>query len=290
MFTFDLSLYFPIPLLTTESYVSLTKDLQRAAPSQPPPHVTKALQSMAATLVEVKAGLVSRIDKDLPASLQRAFDIFVDRVWNEVRVRLEFYDIYNYEGIQKLTEAERMSIDYDTQLERSRTAATIHARLFGDGTDFLRSKYPQQATQMATRLEWLESKQLDTELADLVGHELVDLLKVCQVRYEAMISERSTRDGKSSADLRELRNKLRMQIYAYCGAVGSMLDPDSPASLEQVEAALRPVLSYRAQTRRKGATPDESALEDEFMPDEATDDAPRDEPAESDESVTDAAE
>lgn len=182
----------------------------------------------------------------------------------EVRTRLESYDLYKHEGAQKLTDADREALDFATQVERSRTAATIHARLFGEGMDFLRGRYPQQATQMAARLDWLARKQLDDDFAELITPEWADLLKICQARYEAMISERSTRDRKSAADLRDLRNRLRMQIYAYCGAIGSMLDPDAAESAKLVETALRPILSYRAQNRRKGAG--EELIEDTAEP------------------------
>jgi hypothetical protein len=254
MATVDLSLYYPIPWLNTEGYVSMAKDLLSVAPTVAPPHVAAAIGSLVKVLTEVKEGLVSRIDEDLSTGIERSFDVFVDRVWFEVRNRLESYEIYKHEGTQKLTEADLVALDFDKQLERGRAAAAIHARLFGDGVEFLRDRYPQQATQMAARLDWLALKQLDAVLAELVTPEWANMLKVCQVRYEAMISERSARDGKSTADLRELRNKLRMQIYAYCGAIGSILDPNTPESAKQVEASLRPVLSYRAQNRRKGTS------------------------------------
>ena len=51
---------------------------------------------------------------------------------------------------------------------------------------------------------------------------------------------------------------------AYCGAAGSLLDPDAPESAKQVEAALRPVLSYGAQNQRElepAAEPDTAAAE-----------------------------
>jgi hypothetical protein len=272
MVTVDLSLYYPIPWLSTEGYVSMAKDLLSVAPVSPPPHVAIAIESLGMVLIEVKDGLVSRIDEDLSTGLERSFDVFVDRVWFEVRSRLESYEIYKHEGTQKLTEADLDKLDFTKQLERGRAAAAIHVRLFGDGMEFLRGRYPQQATQMAARLDWLARKQLDGVLAELVTPEWANMLKVCQVRYEAMISERSARDGKSSADLRELRNKLRMQIYAYCGAIGTTLDPSAPGSAKQVEASLRPVLSYRAQNRRKGTS--EGASEDDVDLAEPPIDAP----------------
>ncbi|HVH97730.1 MAG TPA: hypothetical protein VM869_03430, partial [Enhygromyxa sp.] len=87
--------------------------------------------------------------------------------------------------------------------------------------------------------------------------------KVCQHRYEVMVADRSSRDGKSAADLRELRLLLRRQIAAYCGALGSMYMAD-PSTGEVVEDALRPILIARARARRK-----ELGLPEEDEPNEA---------------------
>lgn len=88
------------------------------------------------------------------------------------------------------------------------------------------------------------------------------MLKVCQHRYEAMVNGRNSRDPKSSADLQVLRQKLRVQLYAYCSAVGSMLD-GTPESAKVVAKALRPILVVRAQVKRKlaGMAPSENDLE-----------------------------
>lgn len=250
----DLSIYYPIPLLTTEGFVSMTNTMLDVAPSDPPGHVELAIKDLAGVLSEVEAGLVSRIDEDVSTRLERAFDIFVDGVWLDLRSRLEFYGLYKHEGTAKFTDEDLEELDFDHRLDKARSAAKILGRLFGDGTDFLRDRYPQQATHMAARLDWVQSKDLDAELSELVTHDFTVLLKVCQNRYEAMVSERSSRDGKSTADLRELRNKLRCQLYSYCGAVGSMYQPGDPETAKVIEAALRPILIVRAQARRKAAS------------------------------------
>lgn len=247
----DLSIYYPIPLLTTEGYVSLTKTMLDVAPKDPPQVVEVAKKDLSQVRNEVEAGLVVRIDEDLSTRIERSFDSFVDRVWNELRDRLAFYTIYMHEGAAKFTDADRAQLDFDHRVEQARVAAKIIDRIFAQGADFLREKFPQQATHMAARLDWVESKELDKALAELVTPELLGLIKVCQVRYEAMVNERSSRDGKSLADLRALRNKLRCQLYVYCGAVGTIYDPDKPATAKIVQAALRPILIARAQARRK---------------------------------------
>ncbi|PRQ10119.1 hypothetical protein [Enhygromyxa salina] len=253
---FDLSIYYPIPLLTTEGYVSLCKTLLGVDLGQVPPQVTATRNDLAAVLAEVEAGLVARIDEDLSTRREQAFDSLVDRVWLELRERLEFYTIYQHDGAAMFTEEDRAGLELDERISQARTAAEIRERMFSDGTDFLRAVYPQQATHMAARLDWLDTKDFDGEtLATLVGDELATLLKTCQARYEAMVSGRSSRDGKSSADLRELRNRLRRQLYAYCGGVGTMYDFKKPETAKIVEVALRPILVMRAQARRKPGAP-----------------------------------
>lgn len=250
MTEFDLSIYFPIPLLDTEGYVSLANTMVEVAPEAPPVHVQAAMTVLVDVLGEVETGLVSRIDEDLSTRLERFFDIFVDGVWMDLRHRLEFYAYYKHEGTAKFTEDDRAKLDFDQRLDQARVASNILDRLFADGTDFLRQRYPQQATHMAARLDWIESKQLEDDLSELVTPEFVALLKVCQTRYEAMVKERSSRDGKSIADLQVLRNKLRVQLYAYSGVVASMYVPNNPETAKVVAAALRPILVVRAQTRR----------------------------------------
>ena len=248
---FDLALYFPIPMLSTESMVSLGTTLIDVAPEDPPAYVAAGIAVFTTVLGEVKSGLVSKIDEDLSTATERNFDIVVDRAWLELRERLAFFEIYTQAGMNQLTEADREQLDWETRLEQARTAAVILLRLFGDGTEFLRAPYPQQATHMAARLEWLDDKQLNEALADLVGTELTNLIAVCQVRYQAMVSQRGSRAGKSLADLRELRDRLRRQIYSYAGLIGTMVQLDDPASEAVAEAALRPILVARANAKRK---------------------------------------
>jgi hypothetical protein len=146
----------------------------------------------------------------------------------------------------------------------------MHARVFGDGVEFLRAPQAQQAAQMAARLRWLHLDH-GIPLDDVIGGDLVALLDRCQIRFEAMVNHRGARTGKSLTDVRELRNRLRRQLYTYCGAVGSMIDGD-PASVAIVEAALRPILVARANSRRKVAGTGVEALEDELGQSDEMDD------------------
>jgi hypothetical protein len=264
----DLSIYYPIPLLTTEGYISLLKSMLMVAPANPPDHVKEAIAALANAVTEAESLLVARLDENFSTGLERAFDTLVDQVWVELRQRLEFAAIYRHEGAAKFTDEDRIKLDLEERLEESRIAGMMLERMFANGVDFLRAPYPQQATHMAARLDWIDSKNFDEALEELVGPKLTALLKVCQQRYEAMVGERSSRDGKSVADFRELRNVLRRQLYGYCGAVGTLYKVGDAKSAEAVENALRPILVAREHARRKAAgLPEESeAVEGELDP------------------------
>jgi hypothetical protein len=229
------------------------------APKPLPPYVDKVRAGLATMLAEAQAGLVSRLDEGLNPGAERSFDIFVDLVWAELRRRVEFRQIYGHPGTVLFDTAERQALDFDERVEQAQVASRIHARIFGDGLEFLRTSYPIQANQMAARLAWIADKELDDEWEQLVGHELATLVRVCQVRYQAMVDARGSRDGKAAADIRELRHALRRRLYAYCGAVGSLYDPDEPGSQEMVEDALRPILIARNEARRRPAREDEAS-------------------------------
>lgn len=251
MFAIDMSIYFPTPQLTTGDFVSLIRTLIRFAPKNPPAHVQTAIDELKKALAIAESTLVVRIDEDLSTRLERAFDTLVDYVWNELRRRLEFAGIYNHPGAAMFTEEDRQELEIEERIEEAHTASTMSSRIFANGVDFLRTSFSQQSTHMAARLDWVDAKDFGPMLEEIVGPKLVTLLQVCQRRYEAMVEDRSSRDGKSAADLRELRSNMRRQIGAYCGVIGSMYSVDDPDSAKIVEAALRPILIARAHSRRK---------------------------------------
>jgi hypothetical protein len=78
-----------------------------------------------------------------------------------------------------------------------------------------------------------------------------------------MVGERSSRDGKSVADLGKLRHHLRRQVYAYVGSIGTLYKVDNPESAEIVENALRPILIAREQARRTALGLIDEVIEDE---------------------------
>ena len=289
MHHFDLSIYYPIPLLTTEGYISLIKTALMVAPENPPEHVKEAIVTLGDELDGAETTLVERIDEDLSTALERLFDSVVDRSWHETRQRMVFASIYLHEGTAMFTEEDRIELEYEERVEEAHAAAKMHERIFGGGLDFLRSPYPQQSTHTAARLDWIASKDLGPAFEEVIGPKLFTLLKVCQRRYEAMVGERSSRDGKSVADLRELRNHLRCVLSTYVGAIGTLYKVKQPETAAVVENALRPILIAREYARRKDLGLVEEApseLEDEPLDEDEELEGEGDEAEESTETET----
>lgn len=251
MYEFDLSSYFPAPNLDTEGFIALTKAMLLNVPKPTPPLVEHARARLEDSLGEAERALDERVEEQVEGRRLKLFDPFVDAVWSELEHRLSAHTLYLDQALTELDDDDREALALDQRAEQARVAAKLHTKLFGDGLEFLRSPYPQQSTRMAARLQWIANKAAELQLDELVGAELLELLRRCQVHYEAMVVESSNHTGKSAVDLRELRGLLRRRLYAYVGALGGMVDDDDPDSIVRIEAALRPLLVARAYTRRR---------------------------------------
>lgn len=251
MMMFDLSQYFPAPNLDTDSFVTLAEVMLLNVPSPAPALVEQAAACLRETVDQTRASLLDRFEEQLGSRRLRDFDPFTDAVWDRVRATLAGHALYLHRGIAEFDEADRAAIDYERRVELAHKAAKAEARLFADGREFLRSPYPQQLTQMATRTTWLVKHADELELPVLIGEDLLELVRRCQVRYAALVHERSTQTGKSLVDLRELRGELRRQLYNYVGTVGGMASTGDPATVAAVEDALRPILIAREFARRR---------------------------------------
>jgi hypothetical protein len=251
MMMFDLSQYFPAPNLDTESFVTLADVMLLNVPKPAPPLVEQAAAALRDTVAQTRAALLERFEEELGGRRLRDFDPFVDVVWDRVKTALAAHAVYLHRGIAELDEADRAAISYERRVELAHKAGRAEAKLFGSGTEFLGSPYPQQLTQMATRLTWLVKHADELELPALIGEDLLELVNRCQLRYAALVHERGAQTGKSIVDLRELRGALRRQLYNYVGTVGGMASVNDPVTITAVEDALRPLLIARDYARRR---------------------------------------
>ncbi|KIG15128.1 hypothetical protein DB30_06036 [Enhygromyxa salina] len=212
-------------------------------PAGVPDHVNDAAQLLADAVDDAENALMERLDGKADAGLERSFDVLVDRVWVALRARLEFWQVYRHEGLDLLSAEELTTAKVEAHRKLSRVAEELLARLFGDGVDFLRVSYPQQAAHMAARLRYIESHGLQAEFVELVGAAPASLAQVCQRRYEAMVAARTARDNAVSVNLRPLRAKIRWAAENYASLLISTLPKGDAEWSETVLAALQPMLA-----------------------------------------------
>jgi hypothetical protein len=274
----DLSPYRTMSVLTLTGSISVGKSLVELRPIDIPDYVEKAADKLTAAVEEAENALTDRLDRRADLGLERSFDILVDRIWISLRARLEFWLCYRHEGVGLLGAQEQVELDVEGGRKLAAIAEELLARLFGDGVEFLRLPYPEQAAHMAARLRYIETRKLEAEFAELVGAPAVALAKVCQRRYEAMVAERSTRDNAVSVDLRPLRAKIRIAAENYASLLLSTLDEGDEEWAKAVLEALRPMLTP-GRPRAQGEGHDEveevaDALEGEPIANEPALDSP----------------
>jgi hypothetical protein len=203
-----------------------------------------------------------------------------DGAWVDLRDRLQARTIYARPGFVKLAADPTSKVDYAALVDRAARASALSKRLFGaEGLGFLRNRYSAQVTATANILQIIEEDGLADEINDVVGDDLLEVLQDLQVRYQAMVNARAAREQGNSQDLKLLSGALRQAIGLYTMAVLGMIDREKPATLTLVEASLRPILNYRAESK-SGRSVGDSASEDELpldvaaeLADEVADDA-----------------
>jgi hypothetical protein len=273
--TLDLSSYRTMSVLTLTGSISVGKSLVDLRPVDIPDYVEKAADKLTAAVEAAENALTDRLDRRADLGLERSFDILVDRVWVSLRARLEFWACYRHEGLGLLGKDEQAELDIEGGRKHAAVAEELLARLFGDGVEFLRLPYPQQAAHMAARLRYVESRGLEQELAELVDERLVALARICQRRYEGMVAERSARDTAVSVDLRPLRARIRTAAENYASLLLSTLDDGDEEWAKAILTALRPMLTpgrLRAQEEEEVEVADD--LEGEPSANEPLADAP----------------
>jgi hypothetical protein len=256
----DIAALTTVPLLSAAGYVSLIKSLSEVQPKDPPKSVQKAMARMQASREHAEQALDARLGGDVDAALERSFDLLVDRVWLFLRSQLEFWSIYEHEGIELFTEQQQDEIDLDGYRALAKVADDLLDRLFGtDGSEFLRLPYMQQAAHMASRLRLIANKGLGESFEELVGARMVKLLAISQQRYESMVNARTARESGVVADLREQRASMQRSIQLYAVAVLGMLDEDDASTAGVVTHALTPVLVTRF---RRSTGPEDDGVDE----------------------------
>jgi hypothetical protein len=264
----DFTPYQTAPLLSAEATLTLAVDLHAKTPATAPPHVEKAAKRMLNTANEIKQVFITRVERaGVNLRAEMSFDSACDRFWVSVRHRLFYWMNYDHEGLDLLDEQEQDKLDLEDKLEKAEIARELDKHLFGiDGLKFLGKPFNQQVALMASRLSFLAASDKYSDYEEVIGSDLLNTLNVLQGRYEAMVSDRSSRED-DGAGLRQLRHTLQRHIALYSTAALTMIDEEDPDSIELVLAALRPMINVRV--RKSGPdeeTEDSSAPEGEGLP------------------------
>lgn len=251
----QLARYRTTPVLSTTGTLSLAHSLIELRVAELPAYVGKAADRLVGVTEAVEAELTARLDGKADLRLERSFDLLVDRLWLALRSRLEFWQLYTHEGAELFSEAQREQLGLDEARELAALAEQLLARLFGEGADFLRLSYPQQAAHMAARLRYIEERGHGPGFEQLVGARAAALVKLCQARYAAMVTERDARPTQVNVNLRLLRDQLRRAIERYANLVLSIAeDEEVDDSLAQAALdSLHPMLAARERLSRGDA-------------------------------------
>jgi hypothetical protein len=270
----DITPYQSCPQLPTEGTLSLGQDLIDAQPPELPPYAVKLAKRLAATVAETEEALVIRVEEaaGIDLAAEGKFDTVLDRFWKATRGRVDYWQLHEQEGLELLDPSEQAEMKLEQKRKLAKAARDLDKHLFGvEGLDFTRRPYPQQATLMASRLEFIQTSEHREIYIEVLGEELFESLVVMQGRYEAMVRARSKRDASSLANLRELRHQLQRVILRYASGIVSMLDEDEPDSGAIVVDALQPMVNARVR-RARGSVVEDEVAEDEVAEDEVAED------------------
>lgn len=275
---FDSSPYMTAPQLPLQTLVTLSKALSAAMPGDAPPYVQAARNAMDATAQASQDEMVVRLRETNEAALTNDLDLdnALDGLWTLLRDRLRGWLRYQRPGLDFLIDDDELALDFANVRAKAERAQALSVRVFGEGKlDMLSRRYPEQSQLMATLLQLVEADDLDEDLLELAGEELLPILRRCQRAYAVMVERRSVKRTGSRADLRSLRAKLQRRIVTYNTLVLTLLNEDEPDSRAVVEQALLPMITMR--TSRGGRGEDEDpADEDDNAAGDAQDDAQND--------------
>jgi hypothetical protein len=243
---FDPTPYLTIPRLPTASLLTLGNVLLDLTPAGDWPTVTIAAKRVREVLDEAQAVMIERMREGGRFTREDVkFDGYVDGLWGLFRDRLLGWGRYLADGRQRMAEDEDLVLDLDELEHRAARAVALHDRLFANDLEMLRQNYNQQAQLTANLLMVIDAEALDGELLDLTGDELLRMLRACQRRYAAMVSQRLSSKSGAIGDLQEIKSRIHRCIYFYTNAVIGTLNHNPPNTVQSVEAALLPIVNVR---------------------------------------------
>jgi hypothetical protein len=246
--SFDNTRYQAAPKLPLQSLITLIKALSSRVPNEAPPYVKEAEEQMREAAIEAEQAMVIRLRETnaVVLAFDLALDNAIDNLFTLMRDRLRGWARYQRPGLDFLLEDP----DYQAQLqaarEKAELAGKLLAKLFGDGNlNLLTRPWAEQAQLMRNVLVLIDQDELEDDLLEVSGLELLPIIRRVNVEYAAMVDRRATEASNSEADLRVERLKLQRHIVNYANLVLSLIKPGKPETVPVVEAALEPMITMR---------------------------------------------
>lgn len=273
---FDFASYSRLPQANTAALELLGRVFLRHQLEAPSAQAQAAAAELEAVLAKVKAELVKRRNETeapeygTPVKL----DGGVDAIWNSLRKRLEGLDGFEHPGLDPLiNRGDALGQTLAKLRKKAERGRAISMRLFGaDGLRFTNLAFHEQASVMHTILGLIDEADLEPEIDEIAGPDIVASLRGCQDDYDDMVDDRLSQE-QAPKILGALHGELRDALSAYVFAVLGTVSKQKPESIPAATAALRPLLRLRELMASGQGQIVEAELDDEAE-DEAADAEP----------------
>lgn len=224
-FANDPNLYLSIPTRTPAGTLSLARAILGAAPEQPHPAVNVRLVRVHDRAGDLQGAWIAA-NLPGPDKSSRDYDLALDRSWRAANRRLHDW------------------IDADHPAEAER-AATLLARVFPTGLDFLRLRYSEQWAESDRRLQLIADGDLEDELVDLVDGRIVAKLKADHEAYGRVLGITEKLERPEAGRVAETLAALRTELLGLARLVLGLTDEGDPEAVAAAEAQLEPILRFR---------------------------------------------
>lgn len=230
----DFSEYLRPPRLSALSGVFLSRVLLEVTPPEPSAALRRAASHVRETGEGIRLVLMARSDAEPPSI--RASDIREDTIALAIR-----------NGLEAAAEL--------TPTELAQRAAVLLAKLFPDGTGFLRLPAYEQWGQTDVMLQRIDRDGLASELDAVLQPEYLALLREAHDAYgRALGMGHDANDDPKAAALRDSITDLSYAIANYGRVLVGELVPGDEASEARFRRAVAPIDAFReALSRRHGA-------------------------------------
>lgn len=218
------------PSITVSTGITLATALVDACPKDAPANVKKAAVYLKSIADLARTDLADR-NRELgtfPDEDSRTLDNEADRCWGGLRLCVQ----------------GRAMLRAD-MYPKAKLAAEIDAKLFAQGTEFLKSEYASQSSSMGSLLQMIEDDKMEKDINSVVGPDFLAAIRDVQPRYEAMVKERLRRDSASGQNLTERVRTIQNAIVNYASKVLGSVEHDDPATAEAARKALLPIVNHR---------------------------------------------